>query len=181
MVRVLITTILACVLAGAASLSGQSPPQPSPKNPFVVAAPSERLEIDGSKNPELIPEWYIWETFFRQLHTAGTTPSALNLTIDEERVLQMALEHYTKSNQQCQKAIEGLRPMVGVASNTEVNEKQRAIQLECRLRSLEIRDRLLAGVRPEASVAIAAWVENLKSRVEISVPKRELAHFRQPR
>jgi len=181
MVRVLITTIVACVLAGAASLSGQSPPQPSPKNPFIVAAPSERLEIDGSKNPELIPEWYIWETFFRQLHTAGTTPSALNLTIDEERVLQMELEHYAKSNQQCQKDIEGLRPLVGVASNTEVNEKQRAIQLECRLRSLEIRDRLLAGVRPEASVAITAWVENLKSRVEISVPKRELAHFRQPR
>jgi hypothetical protein len=181
MVRVLTTTIVACVIAGAATLSGQSPPQSSAKSPFAVAGPSQRLEIDGSKNPELVPEWYIWETFFRQLHTAGTTPSALNLTIDEERFLQMELEHYAKSNQQCQKDIERLRPLVGVAANTEVNEKQRAIQLECRLRSLEIRDRLLAGVRPEASVAIAAWVENLKSRVEISVPKRELAHFRQPR
>ena len=182
MVQRLVTTIVACVISTGMSLVDQaSAQQPAQKNPFVIAAPSERLEIDGAKNPELIPEWYIWETFFRQLHTAGTTPSALNLTIDEERVLQMELEHYAKSNQQCQKDIEGLRPLVGVASNTEVNEKQRAIQLECRLRSLEIRDRLLAGVRPEASVAIAAWVENLKSRVEISVPKRELAHFRQPR
>ena len=93
----------------------------------------------------------------------------------------MELEHYAKNNQQCQKDIESLRPLVGVASDTEVNEKQRAVQLECRRRSLEIRDRLLAGVRPEASVAIVAWVENLKARVEISVPKRELAHFRQPR
>lgn len=182
MVRVLTTAFLACVIAGGAILSGQSlPPQLSPKNPFVIAGPSERLEIDGSKNPELIPEWYIWETFFRQLHTAGTIPSALNLAVSEERFLRMELEQYAKSNQQCQKDIESLRPLVGVASNTEVNEKQRAIQLQCRLRSLEIRDRLLAGVRPEASVAIAAWVENLKSRVEISVPKRELAHFRQPR
>jgi hypothetical protein len=182
MVRVLTTTIVACVIAGGAALSSQSPPQqPSPKNPFTIPGPSERLEIDGSKNPELIPEWYIWETFFRQLHTAGTIPSALNLTINDERVLSMELEHYATSNQRCQKDIESLRPLVGVASNTEVNEKQRAIQLECRLRSLEIRDRLLAGVQPEASVAIAAWVENLKSRVEISIPKRELAHFRQPR
>ncbi len=182
MVRGLTTTAVACVIAGGAALSGQSPPQsPSSQNPFVIAGPSERLEIDGSKNPELIPEWYIWETFFRQLHTAGTIPSALNLTTTEERVLQMELEHYAKSNQQCQKDIESLRPLVGVASNTEVNEKQRAVQLECRRRSLEIRDRLLAGVRPEASVAIVAWVENLKARVEISVPKRELAHFRQPR
>jgi hypothetical protein len=182
MVRGLTTTIVACVIAGVATLSGQSPPQqPSSKNPFVIAAPSERLEIDGSKNPELIPEWYIWETFFRQLHTAGTIPSALNLTTGEERSLQMELEHYATSNQQCQKDVEGLRPLVGVASNREVNEKQRAVQLECRRRSLEIRDRLLAGVGPDASVAIVAWVENLKARVEISVPKRELAHFRQPR
>lgn len=181
MVRGLTTTIAACVIAGSATLSGQTPSQPSPKNPFVIAPPSERLEIDGSKNPELIPEWYIWETFFRQLHTAGTIPSALTLTASEERFLQMQLEQYAKSNQRCQKDIEGLRPLVGIASNKEVNEKQRAIQLECRRRSLEIRDRLLAGVRPEASVAIAAWVENLKARVEISVPKRELAHFRQPR
>ena len=181
MVRVLTPTIVACVIAGSATVSGQAPPQPSPKNPFVIAAPSERLEIDGSKNPELIPEWYIWETFFRQLHTAGTIPSALTLTTGEERFLQMELEHYAKNNQQCQKDIESLRPLVGVASDTEVNEKQRAVQLECRRRSLEIRDRLLAGVRPEASVAIVAWVENLKARVEISVPKRELAHFRQPR
>jgi hypothetical protein len=181
MVRTLTTTIAACVIAGGATLSAQSSPQPSSKNPFVIAGPSERLEIDGSTNPELIPEWYIWETFFRQLHTAGTIPSALNLTTSEERFLQMELEQYAKSNQRCQQDIERLRPLLGVASNAEVNDKQRAIQLECRRRSLEIRDRLLAGVRPEASVAIAAWVENLKARVEISVPKRELAHFRQPR
>jgi hypothetical protein len=181
MVCRLTTTIAACIIASMATLSGQSRPQPSPKNPFVIANPSERLEIDGSKNPELIPEWYIWETFFRQLHTAGTIPSVLDLTTSEERLLQMELEQYAKSNQQCQKGIESLRPLVGVAPISEVNDKQRAIQLECRRRSLEIRDRLLAGVRPDASVAIAAWVENLKARVEISVPKRELAHFRQPR
>jgi hypothetical protein len=182
MVRVLTTAIMASVIAGGAILSGQSPQhQPSSNNPFVIAGPSERVEIDGSKNPELIPEWYIWETFFRQLHTAGTIPSALNLTTNEERFLRMELEQYGRSNQQCQKDIESLRPLVGVASNTEVNDKQRAIQLQCRHRSLDIRDRVLAGMRPETSVAIAAWVENLKTGVEISVPKRELAHFRQPR
>jgi hypothetical protein len=181
MVRWLAVGIAAGVVSSGVPLASQSAQKPSPKNPFVIAGPSERLEIDGSKNPELIPEWYIWETFFRQLNTAGTIPSALNLTTDEERFLRMELERYGKSNQQCQKDIESLRPLVGVASNTEVNEKQRAIQLQCRHRSLDIRDRVLAGIRPETSVAIAVWVENLKTGVEISVPKRELAHFRQPR
>jgi hypothetical protein len=162
------------------ALFAQSAPQPPP-NPFSIPGPSERLEIDGSKNPELIPEWYIWETFFRHLHSAGTIPSVLNLTTSEERLLQMELEQYSKGNQECQKQIENLRPLVGVAPNNEVNDKQRAIQLECRRRSLDIRDRLLASVRPEASIAITAWVENLKNGIEISVPKRELAHFRQPK
>jgi hypothetical protein len=93
----------------------------------------------------------------------------------------MELEQSSKSNKECQKQIESLRPLVGVTPVKDINEKQRAIQLECRRRSLDIRDRLLDGVSPEASVAIAAWVENLKTGIEISVPKRELAHFRQPK
>ena len=181
MVRWLAMAIAACVMSSGVPLASQSAPKPSSNNPFFIAGPSERVEIEGSKNPELIPEWYIWETFFRQLHTAGTIPSALNMTTNEERFLRTELEQYAKSNQQCQRDIESLRPLVGVASNTEVNDKQRAIQLQCRHRSLDIRERLLAGVQPETSVAIVAWVENLKSGVEISVPKRELAHFRQPR
>lgn len=181
MVRSLAATIATLVMSSAVIVGRQSPPQQSSqKNPFVIASPSERLEIDGRKNPELVPEWYVWETFFRQLHTAGTIPSALELTTDEERFLQMQLNRYSKSTEQCQKDIESLRPLLGVAPVKDINEKQRAMQLDCRRRSLEIRDRLLAGVRPEASVAIAAWVENLKTRIEISVPKRELAHFRQP-
>ena len=182
MVRTLVTAVAAFVISSGASVAAQAAAQqPSSKNPFVIVPPSERLEIDGSKNPELIPEWYIWETFFRQLHTAGTIPTALTLTTNEERFLQMELERYSKSNQACQKDIERLRPMIGVAPVKDINEKQQAIQLACRRRSLEIRDRLLAAIRPEASIAVAAWVENLKTGIEISVPKRELAHFRQPR
>lgn len=180
MVRWFALVLGACVVSNATPLLSQSAPKP-PASPFSIPGPSERVEIDGSRNPELIPEWYVWETFFRQLHKAGTVPSALNLTESETRALQMEVEEFNKSNQQCQKQIESLRPLLGVAPNSEVNQKQRSIQLECRNRSLDIRDRLLAGVRPEASVALVTWVESLKSGIEISVPKRELAHFRQPR
>jgi len=179
-VRWFALVLCAYVVSNVTLLPSQSAQKP-PASPFSIPKPSERVEIDGSKNPELIPEWYVWETFFRQLHTAGTVPSALNLTESETRALHMEVEEFYKSNQQCQKQIENLRPLVGIASNSEVNQKQRSIQLECRNRSLDIRDRLLAGVRPEASVALVTWVESLKSGIEISVPKRELAHFRQPR
>ena len=180
MVRGLAITLVACVASNVPGLVAQSTPKP-PHSPFSIAGPSERLEIDGGKNPELIPEWYVWETFFRQLHKTGTEPSALKLTASETRVLRMEVERYSKSNQECQKQIEDLRPLVGVAPNSEVNQKQRAIQLECRNRTLDIRERLLDGIGPDARDAVISWVENLKSGIEISVPKRELAHFRQPR
>ncbi len=179
MVRWFAASIAACVMSSGVALQSQS--SAKPPGPFAVAPPSERLEIDGSKNPELIPEWYAWEACFRQLHKTGTVPSVLNLTADETRFLEMQLEGYAGSTEECQRKIESLRPLVGVAPISEINQKQRAIQLECRARTLDIRDRLLGGVRPESAVAIASWVENLKTGIEISVPKRELAHFRQPR
>src|SRR5690242_4986892 len=98
MVRWLAAAIAVGVVTCSAVLAGQSAPKAPPNNPFYIAPPSERVEIDGSKNPESIPEWYIWETFFRVLHTAGTVPSALNLTTDEERLLQMHLERYSKNH-----------------------------------------------------------------------------------
>ena len=180
MVRWLALVLMVCMATGVPEFAAQSLPTPAPR-PFSIAGPSERLEIDGSKNPELVPEWYVWETFFRELHKTGTVPSELNLTTNETRTLQMEVEQYHKNNLECQKQVESLRPLVGVASNSEVNQKQRAIQLECRHRTLEIRERLLGAVRPETSLAVMSWVENLKSGIEISVPKRELAHFRQPR
>jgi hypothetical protein len=173
-------TLMACMASRVPDLAAQSSTKPPP-SPFSIAGPSERIEIDGSKNPELVPEWYVWETFFRQLHKTGTVPSALNLSTSETRSLQMEVEQYSKSDLECQRQIESLRPLVGVASNSEVNHKQRAIQLECRHRTLEIREHLLGAVRPETSLVVMSWVENLKNGIDISVPKRELAHFRQPR
>ena len=108
--------------------SGQSAQKP-PASPFSIPARRNAWRLMASRNPELIPEWYVWETFFRQLHKAGTVPSALNLTESETRALRMEVEEFNKSNEQCQKQIESLRPLVGIASNSEVNQKQRAIQL----------------------------------------------------
>jgi hypothetical protein len=179
MVRCFALTLAACVASNVTPLLSQSHAKPPP-NPFSIPGPSERLEIDGSKNPELIPEWFVWETFFRHLHQAGTIPSALNLAPGETRLLQMQVEQYGKSSEECQKEIANLRPLVGVVANGIVNEKQRAIQLGCRRRSLDIRDRLLARVGAEAVTALTTWVETVKNGIQISVPKRELDHFRQP-
>lgn len=173
-------TLMACMASPVPDFAAQSPTKPPP-SPFSIAAPSERIEIDGSKNPELVPEWYVWETFFRQLHKTGTVPSALSLSTSETRSLQMEVEQYSKSDLECQKEIESLRPLVGKTANSEVNQRQRAIQLECRHRTLDIREHLLDALRPETSLVVMVWVENLKNGIEISVPKRELAHFRQPR
>ena len=56
MVRWFATSSRPCVASNVLALS-QSVHQPKPPGPFALRRPSERLEIDGSKNPELIPEW----------------------------------------------------------------------------------------------------------------------------
>ena len=124
----------------------------------------------------------MWDTFFRQLHKAGTVPSALNLTTDETRFLQMQLEQYSKSNEECQRKIESLRPLVGVAPNQR-DQREAACDSAGMPAPHARHSRSTAGrgASRNRRVAIASWVENLKTGIEISVPKRELAHFRQPR
>lgn len=149
---------------------------------FSNPPPSERLEIDGSKNPELIPQWNVWAMAFRLAlrSTPDGIPRILGLTPAEAELLVVQAQADAKADRECRDGVLRLKPLLGVAPVTDINDKTRQIQLTCRQKTLDARDRLLAGVRPEASAAIVMWVESLKGGIQISVPKKELEHFRRP-
>jgi hypothetical protein len=63
----------------------------------------------------------------------------------------------------------------------EINAKNQAIQIECRWRTLEERDRLLKALSPEGVTALSSWIEDRKANIQVRVPKGEMAHYRQPR
>ena len=93
------------------------------------------MVIDGSKNPELIPQWSAWEFAFRVM---GGGPRELPTSVHrvvstEERALILAeAQASLRRDKACQERIEKLVPLLGKESNAVVNAKQREIQLDCR-------------------------------------------------
>ena len=173
-----VPAFVACLAPGAAFPQGRSGAAPRFSNPPA----SERVEIDGSRNPELIPQWNVWAMAFRLAlrSTADGIPRALGLTPAEAELLVAQAQAHAKAESDCRDEVLRLKPLVGVAGVEDINEKTSQIQLKCRRKTLEARDLLLAGVRQEASAAIVMWVESLKGGIQISVPKKELEHFRRP-
>jgi hypothetical protein len=151
----------------------------------TVQEDSRFVEIDGSKNPQDIPEWVAWETGFSMLalaHSKGSlaVPASLGLSGGEaDLVFREAAAQLTRDSA-CQKRVERLRPLLGREKIDVINEKTKTIQLDCRWKTLEARDRLLAALSPEGQTSLLKWVSDRKSGIHVRVPKAELDHYRRP-
>ena len=154
----------------------------TPSN-FPSPRPSEYVHIDGGRNPEMIPQWATWAFAFRVIAGGSQlipTVVLRHLSDEEAAEVLTAATADRKTDAECQERVLRLRPLLLTAQAQTINEKTREIQLDCRRRTLRIRDRLLARLRPEGQIALMQWVESTKSGMQVSVPKRELAHYQQP-
>jgi hypothetical protein len=171
------------VAAPAAAVAGASCAAQEP-NPRPSDSPAEEIVvIDGSKNPELIPQWAAWEFAFRVM---GGGPKELPTTVyrvvsGEERALILAeAQASLKRDKACQERVQKLWPLVGIEKDSVINVKQQKIQLDCRWETLHARDRLLQRLRPEGQTELIRFVEDMKGGTKVTIPKRELAHYLQP-
>lgn len=145
----------------------------------------EYVDIDGSRNPELIPEWLVWETGFRTLAIArreGSVeiPATIGLSdADLEAVMAEAAKQPTRDDE-CAARVERLRPMVGRSKAEVINAKTEAIQLQCRAATLRARDRLLRLLSPEDTTLLIGWITERKRGIHVRIRRAELAHFRRP-
>ena len=166
-----------------AELAARSQDKPAPKIVFSNPPPSEIVHIDGRKNPELIPQWSVWGFAFRVIaggSRAIPTVVLVHLNSDEVDLLRKEADTDEKNEAVCQERVLKLVPLLKTDEARTVNEKTRAINLECRWETLHSRDRVLAGLRPEGQTALIAWVESNKAGMQVSVSKREYSFFRQP-
>jgi hypothetical protein len=187
--RVGLVVCLAAGLAADASvlyantLSSRLQEKTPPKVVFSNPKPSEIVQIDGSKNPEMIPQWNVWGYAFRVIAggpKAIPTVVLSHLSDEEAALLHKEAETDEKNDVECQERVLKLIPLLSTDQAKIVNEKTREINLDCRWQTLHARDRVLAGLSPEGQAALVAWVESNKAGMHVSVPKRELAFFRQP-
>jgi len=162
--------------------SVQGTPQRPPVQ-FSVPPPAEWVHIDGSKNPELIPEWSVWDTAFRMFVTVGNLPTAVlqMLTKEEAAAIQASANKHGKITADCEARGLKLIPLLGTETARVINEKTQELNLGCRRQTLSLRDRSLESLRPDARVALTQWVEDLKKGMRASVPKAEFDFYLQPK
>ncbi len=144
---------------------------------------AEMLQVDGAKNPELIPQWSVWGYVFRLI--AGgprqLPTSVLRVVSKEEEALVIReADAVQKIDANCQARAVKAAALLDVETRAAVDARVRAISLECRRETLHARDRVLAALNPEAAAALTAFAESTKAGTSISLPRKDLARFLEP-
>jgi hypothetical protein len=150
---------------------------------FSNPPPSEWVHIDGSKNPELIPEWSVWRSALRTIHIVGQLPTvvATQVSKEEEAIVLTAARENARNITACEERGLKLKPLLETETAAVINRKTQELNLECRSETLRLRDRLLESLRPEGQVALRHWVESIKAGIHVSVPKAELEFYLKPK
>jgi hypothetical protein len=184
-VGVCLVAVLAADARGACASRASPPSQDKapPKVVFSTPSPSEIVHIDGSRNPEMIPQWRAWWYAFVVMSGGlKQVPSDVleHLSDKEETSLLKAAEEDQQNYALCEARVMKLAPLLQTDAAKTINEKTREINLDCRRQTLQLRDSVLEGFSPEAQTALKQWVESNKRHMKESVPKKELAFYRQP-
>jgi hypothetical protein len=153
-----------------------------PKVVFSMPAAADLVHIDGSKNPEMIPQWNAWESAFGivALVTDIPTDVAVHLSKEERAILVAAAKEAGDNRRACEQRVLKLTPLLQTEQAKSINDKTQEINLEYRQQTLRLRDRVLAALGPEGQAALNQWVEATKSGMRISIPKADLEFYRRP-
>lgn len=143
----------------------------------------ETIEIDGGKNPELIPEWSAWGFAFRVIATGSRQlPSSVHVVLSKEEaaLLLKEADRMQKFDRECQSRVVKLHASVGKEKNEVVDARLREITVECRWAALHARDRVLEQLQPESGAALAAFIGSTKAATSLTIRKQDLARFLEP-
>lgn len=182
------------ILALIVGIAGQttiSSAQRAGGRPPASSAEPEMVEIDGAKNPELIPEYLVWATGFQTLalmkeHNIRQGEKFLTrLTLsDQDAVLVFgeADRHMARSNRCHEKGAAIFSDMSARKQKIgEIEAAMKANTLECRWALLMAKDRLLQSMSPEGQDLLVRWMLDERVKLKSFVVKSDLEFFRQPR
>lgn len=189
-------TATALILAFLSSLAtyAQSPASAPAKDKDDI------ITIDGSKNPEMIPQWSAWRSVFDAITRVTTHVGESGLRGEDamptvfcrgpshqERLVLMkdaedAVARYKDCEAQAVKARDQLlaNGIADAKSLQHAKDTMSDINMECRRVTLDSRDHLLQKLSPETQTVLLAFVEHLKKGTVIEVAKSDLAKFRLP-
>lgn len=149
----------------------------------------EYILIHGAKQPELLPQWRVWEGIFGGIHTIrthrleGSPLDSLAVTASEMKRLEDAASWYNEQSDACgerqEKEVARLR--AAKRPDAEVFKRQGEVILECRQQVLDRADALLRDMSDKSRVVLLAYVESSKKTMWSRVAKSQLSFYRLPR
>jgi hypothetical protein len=154
------------------------------------ALPPGFIEIDGAKNPELLPEHLVWSSGFRmlavmkehQVRLGEKFLTHLTLSEPDAELLFAEVARFVARSDRCHAA--GARLVTALPGEQHLAELERAMQantLACRTVMLDSKDRLLVSMTPEGQTTLITWMLAERAKIKTILPKSDLEFFRQPR
>jgi hypothetical protein len=156
------------------------------------AQDDDTLTIDGSTEPQKLPNWVVWEHGFTVLGLVAGRDSGFNhdlravMTPQEFALLEREATAQKAREDQAARAIEVLRPEWDHGDQTDpklidhINERTQEIALDYRRSILDARDRVLTGLGPLAQSALMTWMDDERASIRATVSKRGLAAWLAP-
>jgi hypothetical protein len=180
-----IAFVMFCVLV--------SPPYSPLLRPWSLQAPAaadETITIDGSKNPELVPQWAAWRFAFTQIRLANDLPSDVLAAASkpEAESIAAAARRDDAFYKECEKRVTDLQAVVLAESDRarqvdllrRLQPKVDDIEMQSRRHTLSLRDELLNKLRTEPRAALVTFVEAGKAGHRVTLPKSRLNAYLKP-
>lgn len=183
MKRSSVPVFAACLMIAAltATVLSQDGPGASPPDDPMIA-------IDGAKDPEKVPEWFVWREAFRIMAAPPepeipmpiptpiwhvTSPgqrmvirrTALRLSARDDALMDVAVKLLDGAN----------------AENMPARaERMDSLEMERRRETLAGRDQLLAALPVEAQVALRSFVDEIRKGTKFLVRKSQMTQYMLP-
>ena len=154
-------------------------------------SPSEQVVIDGSKNPEMIPLWLIWQNTFqvvvhiasRKIEGFGAPYEQIGVSPKEWEIILSEARH---QGERAAKRLKEYPPLVDKMrqqkkSMSEMFDALEPFELEDRWEFLAGRERVSAQLSPEGLSALLQWIERRVVRgLTMTMRKSQFERFRRP-
>src|SRR5262245_31033675 len=148
--------------------------------------PLGTVVIDGRVNPELFPEWYVWEQAFLALARTNDVKETLTVGVglsDAEAILltaevtQFQRRQTTLANQ----LAETKKSLIAQDKReVEIRDATQAVELRYRYDILEARQRLYDRLSADGILALRNWTDGRMRTTKVLLRGRAATYFRLP-
>lgn len=156
--------------------------------PQVAPKAADSLVLDGAKNPELFPEWYVWELVFQRIargafHSKEPIHAQLGINAREFVLIEQETALFENYEKALETKLRDTRSALKAKgkSEDEIRDATHEHNMEYRYKVLEARDRVVRGLSTESNQRIREWINRQLAGTKVHLSGRAAKVFHLPR